>query len=272
MKRTYTLYIVIITWSLAPLLWQLYTSFSTTEALIEPFNFTVSSRWTLDNYQQVLTANPPFWRYLMNSTIVGLISTIITLIISIPASYSLVKLKAKPQKIVKLIFFSAALFPYVLLFLALLEIARTLNIGNNLIALTIPYSALSMPLALLLLSSAFKDIPSELEEAARLEGLDIWQRLRWVLIPLIAPATASTAILVFLFSWNEYPIALTWLSNEKLLTLPVAIARIAGSSVYSVPYGAYAAATVLGSIPLLLLVLIFQRQIVSGLTQGAIKG
>ena len=129
-----------------------------------------------------------------------------------------------------------------------------------------------MPWAVLLLLSAFRDLPSELEEAARLEGLDLWQRLRWVLIPLIGPATASTAILVFLFSWNEYPIALTWISRADLLTLPVAIARIAGSSVYSIPYGAYAAATVLGSLPLLLLVLIFQRQIVSGLTQGAIKG
>ena len=93
-----------------------------------------------------------------------------------------------------------------------------------------------------------------------------------VLIPLIAPATASTAILVFLFAWNEYPIALTWLSRSEQLTLPVAMARIAGSSVYSVPYGAYAAATVLGALPLLLLVLLFQRQIVSGLTNGAVKG
>ena len=90
--------------------------------------------------------------------------------------------------------------------------------------------------------------------------------------PLIAPASASTAILVFLFAWNEYPVALTWLSRSDLLTLPVAMARIAGSSTYSVPYGTYAAATVLGAIPLLVLVLVFQRQIVSGLTNGAIKG
>ena len=89
---------------------------------------------------------------------------------------------------------------------------------------------------------------------------------------MITPATASTAILVFLFAWNEYPIALTWLSRSDQLTLPVAMARIAGSSVYSVPYGAYAAATVIGAVPLLLLVLLFQRQIVSGLTNGAVKG
>ena len=111
-----------------------------------------------------------------------------------------------------------------------------------------------------------------MEDDAKLEGLSLFQRFRWILITLISPATASTAILVFLFSWNEYPIALTWISDSNKLTLPVAMARIAGSSIYSVPYGAYAAATVLGSIPLVLLVLIFQKPIVSGLTSGAVKG
>jgi len=160
----------------------------------------------------------------------------------------------------------------VLLFLALLEVARTFHLGNHLLALSIPYAALSQPLAILLLSAAFRDLPVDMEDAAILEGLGLWQRLRWVLIPLIAPATTSTGILVFLFSWNEYPIALTWISDAPLLTLPVAMARIAGSSIYSIPYGAYAAATVLGSIPLVLLVLIFQKSIVSGLTSGAVKG
>jgi multiple sugar transport system permease protein len=167
---------------------------------------------------------------------------------------------------------TAALFPYVLLFLALLELARNFHLGNSLFALSLPYSALAMPLALLLLTAAFEGLPKDLDDAARLEGLTLRQRLRWVMLPLIAPASASTAILVFLFAWNEYPIALTWLSRSDLLTLPVAMARIAGSSIYSIPYGAYAAATVLGAIPLLLLVLLFQRQIVSGLTNGAIKG
>ena len=272
MMRQRNLWItLLLLWSLAPLLWQLYTSFCTHEALLQPLA-EHNQRWTLDNYRQVLTANPPFWRYLFNSFIVGIGSTGLTLLIAIPAAYSLSKVSRNVVRAAKFLLLGAALFPYVLLFLALLELARSFNLGNNLLALSFPYAGLSMPLAVLLLLSAFRDLPSELEEAARLEGLDLWQRLRWVLIPLIGPATASTAILVFLFSWNEYPIALTWISRADLLTLPVAIARIAGSSVYSIPYGAYAAATVLGALPLLLLVLIFQRQIVSGLTQGAIKG
>lgn len=164
------------------------------------------------------------------------------------------------------------MFPTVLLFLALLEIARSFGLANNLLALSLPYAALSLPLAVLLLRAAFADLPVELEDAARLEGLRLGQRLRFVLLPLLAPAMASTAILVFLTSWNEYAIALTWISRNDLLTLPIAIARIGGSSVFTIPYGAFAAATVLGSLPLLLLVLLAQRSIVSGLTQGAVKG
>ena len=98
------------------------------------------------------------------------------------------------------------------------------------------------------------------------------QRLRRIIAPLLGPALASTGLLVFLASWNEYPIALTWLSRSDLLTLPAAMGRIASSSVFTVPYGPFAAATVLGSLPLLVLVLLFQRWIISGLTRGAVKG
>ena len=262
---------LLLLWSLLPMLWQLISSLSTAEALVNgsiPF----LKRWTLVHYQELWASDPPFWRYLLNSAVVSGLTTLITLVLAIPAAYGLSRVPQQLRQLLRWITAAAALFPYVLLFLALLELARRFSLGNNLIALAMPYAGLAMPLALLLLTSAFEGLPSELEDAARLEGLSLWQRLRWVLVPLLAPATASTAILVFLFAWNEYPIALTWLSRDDLLTLPVAMARIAGSSIYSIPYGAYAAATVLGSIPLLLLVLICQRQIVSGLTNGAIKG
>ena len=259
-------------WSLLPLLWQLITSLRTPEALVAPTPAAWLSGWTLANYRQVLLGEPPFWRYLLNSTLVGAASTGLTLALAIPAAYGLQQQTLRLQRLLTLLLLAAAMFPYVLLFLALLELARLLGWGNQLLALAVPYAGLSLPLAVLLLRAALADLPPELEDAARLEGLNLWQRLRRVLLPLLAPAIASTAILVFLFSWNEYPIALTWISKAELLTLPTAMARIGGSSVYAVPYGAYAAATVLGSLPLLALVLLFQRQIVSGLTQGAVKG
>ena len=261
---------LLLAWSLGPLLWQLYTSFNSPDALLNSLLKTPGS-WTLANYRQVLTADPPFWRYLLNSCVVGALSTLLTITLALPAAYALTRVRGRLVTLTRLLLLGAALFPYVLLFLALLETARGFYLGNNLLALSLPYAGLSMPLAVLLLSEAFQDLPVDLEDAARIEGLGLWQRLRWVLLPLIRPAVGSVAILIFIFAWNEYPIALTWLSQDNLLTLPIAIARIAGSSIYTVPYGAYAASTVLGSIPLALLVLVFQRQVISGLTGGAVK-
>ncbi len=261
-----------LAWSLLPLLWQLLTSLRTPEALVLQGPAAWLQGWTLENYRLVLLGDPPFLRYLVNSSLLGATTTALTLLLAIPAAYGLQRQQAGLRRAVTLLLLAVAMFPYVLLFLALLELARALGWGNQLLALAVPYAGLSLPLAVLLLQAAFADLPLELEDAARLEGLNLWQRLRWVLLPLLTPAIASTAILVFLFSWNEYPIALTWISRTDLLTLPVAMARIAGSSVYAVPYGAFAAATVLGALPLLLLVLVFQRQIVSGLTQGAVQG
>ena len=262
---------LLLIWSLAPLLWQLYTSFQPPEALVAPAG-AAAAQWTLENYRQILSGDPPFWRYLLNSTVLGAATTVLTLLMAVPCAYGLQRQRGALRLGVTLALLAAALFPIVLLFLALLEVARALGLANNLLALSLPYTALSLPLAVLVLRAAFAEMPQELEDAACLEGLNLPQRLRFVLLPLMTPAIASTAILVFLLSWNEYPIALTWISRSELLTLPIAMARISGSSLYSIPYGAYAAATVLGSVPLLLLVLVFQRSIVAGLTQGAVKG
>lgn len=248
------------------MLWQLYTSLRPGDALVGG-----AGGWTLENYRLLLSGDPPFLRVLLNSALVGGSSTALTLALAIPCAYGLSRL-GRGSRAVSALVAAAAAFPAVLLFLALLELARDWQLANNLLALSLPYAGLCLPLAVLLLQAAFRDIPIELEEAALIEGLGLWQRLRWVLLPLMAPALASASLLVFIFCWNEYPIALTWLSRSDLLTLAPAMARIAGSSVFTIPYGAFAAATVLGSAPLLLLMLLFQRQIVSGLTRGAIKG
>ena len=262
--------LLVLHWSLGPLLWQLRTSLLRPEALVAPL--LEGNPWTLANYQLVLSGDPPFWRYLGNSALVAATTTLLTLLLAVPCAYGLQQQRGLLRWGVGLALVGAAMFPTVLLFLALLEIARSFDLANNLLTLSLPYTALSLPLAVLLLRAAFDDLPGELEDAARLEGLDLGQRLQHVLLPLLGPALASTAILVFLACWNEYAIALTWISRSDLLTLPIAIARIGGGSVFTIPYGAFAAATVLGSLPLLLLVLLGQRSIVSGLTRGAVKG
>ena len=262
---------LLLLWSLGPMLWQLYTSLRSADALLLG-SAGLGGGWTLANYTDVLSGDPPFWRYMLNSTVVGALSTLFTLALAIPCAYALSRRGGLLRLLVGGGLLAAAVFPYVLLFLALLEVARQLGLANNLLALSLPYAGLSLPLAVLLLQAAFAELPVELEENALLEGFSLLQRLRWILLPLMGPAVASTGLLVFLFSWNEFPIALTWLSRSELLTLAPAMARIAGSSVFTVPYGAFAAATVLGSLPLLALLLLFQRQIVAGLTQGASKG
>lgn len=264
--------LVLLLWSLAPLLWQLRTSFLIGEVLVGGRPAPGRSPWTLENYQLVLAGDPSLARVLLNSAALGLVTTLLTLALAVPCAYGLHHLKGRLQPLLSAGLVGAALFPTVLLFLSLLQLARWLGLANHLLALALPYAALSLPLAILLLRAAIADLPPELEDAARLDGLNALQRLRRIIAPLLAPAVASTGLLVFLASWNEYPIALTWLSRTDLLTLPAAMGRIASSSVFTVPYGPFAAATVLGSLPLLLLVLLFQRWIISGLTRGAVKG
>lgn len=262
---------LLLLWSLGPLLWQLRTSFLAPEILVGLPSGGLSP-WTLDNYGQVLHGDPSLLQVLLNSALLGGLTTALTLSLAVPCAYGLRHLRGAVQSLISAALVGAALFPTVLLFLSLLQVARWLGLANHLLALSLPYTALSLPLAILLLRAAMQDLPPELEDAARLDGLSLLQRLRWILTPLLAPAMASTGLLVFLASWNEYPIALTWLSRSDRLTLPAAMGRIASSSVFTIPYGPFAAATVLGSLPLLLLVLLCQRWIVSGLTQGAVKG
>lgn len=263
---------LLLLWSLAPLLWQLRTSLLVGDVLVGKAMAPGVSPWTLANYRLVLHGDPSLAQVLFNSALLGLVTTGVTLSLAVPCAYGLHHLKGRLQPWINGTLVGAALFPTVLLFLSLLQVARSFGLANHLLALSLPYAALSLPLAILLLRAAINDLPPELEDAARLEGLNPLQRLRLIVAPLLAPAMASTGLLVFLASWNEYPIALTWLSRSDRLTLPAAMGRIASSSVFTIPYGPFAAATVLGSLPLLLLVLFFQRWIISGLTQGAVKG
>ena len=260
--------LLVLIWSLGPMLWQIYTSLRTPAAL----SGTGGPGWTLANYQQVLQGDPPLLGTILNTATVGATSTALTVLLAVPCAYGLSRMGRGTARPFMVLLAAAAAFPAVLLFVALLDVARQWHLANHLLALSLPYAGLCLPLAVLLLLAAFRDLPADLEEAATLEGMGLWQRLRWVLLPLMAPAMASTAVLVFIFCWNEYPIALTWLSRSDLLTLAPAMARIAGSSVYTIPYGAFAAATVLGSTPLVIVMLLFQRSIISGLSQGAIKG
>jgi multiple sugar transport system permease protein len=257
--------------SLAPVLWQLLTSVKVNEDISALPNIYFPTRYTLNHYIELFTRRP-FLRYIFNSALVSIISTAVCLALGTPAAYVLARLRPVGEKVILAAVLIVTLFPGILLFLGLLEIVQVLHLGNNYLALIIPYTAINLPLTILVLRSFFQQLPKDLEDAAKVDGYTTWGMLTKILLPMTIPAIVTTGILTFIFAWNEFIFALTFITREDMKTIPVAAAQLGGASVFEIPYGPIAAATVLGTLPLVLLVLFFQRKIVQGLTAGAVKG
>jgi multiple sugar transport system permease protein len=256
---------------LAPILWQLLTSFKVNADISAVPNVYFPNRFTLSHYQN-LFARRPFFSYILNSALVSIASTVLALGLGAPAAYALTRLKLQGERVILAGVLIVTLFPPILLFLGLLEIVRYLNLGNNYLALIIPYTAINLPLTILVMRSFFQQLPKDLEDAARLDGYSTWRMLLEIVLPMTIPALVTTGILTFISAWNEFIFALTFITREEMKTVPVAGAQLGGASPFEIPFGPIAAATVLGTIPLVLLVLFFQRRIVQGLTAGAVKG
>ncbi|BAY85013.1 sugar ABC transporter permease protein [Calothrix parasitica NIES-267] len=267
----YLAIIFVVVFSLAPALWQLLTSFKLNEDISKLPTIYFPTRITLSHYTELFTRRP-FWRYILNSAFVSILSTAFSLGIGAPAAYALARLRPKGQNIILAGILVVTLFPGILLFLGLLEIVQFLRLGNNYLALIIPYTAINLPLTILVLRSFFEQLPKDLEDSARVDGYNTWQTLTQIILPMTLPALVTTGILTFIFAWNEFIFALTFITREDMKTIPVAAAQLSGASTFEIPYGPIAAATVLGTLPLVLLVLFFQRKIVQGLTAGAVKG
>ena len=262
---------VLCLFCLAPVLWQVLTSFKVNEDIAAIPNIYIPTRLTLDHYIELFTRKP-FLRYLLNSTFVSLVSTILCLAIGTPAAYAIARLRPLGGNLIQLGVLLVTLFPSILLLQGLLEIVQFFQLGNNYLALIIPYTAMNLPLTILVMRSFFAQLPKELEDAAKVDGYNTWQLLVQILMPLTLPALVTTGILTFIAAWNEFIFALTFITEETMKTVPVASAQLGSASVFEIPYGPIAAATVVGTIPLVILVLFFQRQIVQGLTAGAVKG
>ncbi|MCC3503968.1 MAG: carbohydrate ABC transporter permease [Microcoleus sp. PH2017_19_SFW_U_A] len=239
--------ILIVAYFLAPIIWQVLTSFKVNGDISAIPNVYIPARITFDHYLSLFQRRP-FALYILNSAFVSITSTLLCLATIV------------------------TLFPAVLLFLGLLEIVKALDLGNNYLALIIPYTAINLPLTILVMRSFFQQLPKDLEDAAKVDGYNTFQMLWEIVLPMTFPALVTTGILTFISAWNEFIFALTFMTRESLKTIPVATAQLSGASVFEIPYGPIAAATVLGTLPLVLLVLVFQRRIVQGLTAGAVKG
>jgi multiple sugar transport system permease protein len=226
---------------------------------------------TLANYRSVLR-NGDFQLALRNSAIVSLSTTALALAIGSFAAYALARLRFRRKFLIMAIILSITTFPLIAIAAPLFKLWTDVGMYNTLPGLIIPYLTFALPLAIYILVSFFREIPRDLEEAALVDGATHFQAFRKVVLPLAAPGLATAGILTFIFAWNEFLLAITLTSSPNARTVPVAIAFFTGSTQFEQPLGTISAASVIISIPLILLVLLFQKRIVAGLTAGAVKG
>lgn len=265
------LILILCTFSLAPFVWSVITSIKPPDEVTAIPPTYLPSEVSFENYTGVF-AQRPFARYLLNSLIVALGSTALTLFAATLAAYALTRMRWTGAPIFEKGLLVFALFPPAILIVPLLTVARKVGASNSYVALMVVHAALNLPLAIWMLSAFFRQIPQDLEDAARVDGFSRLGMLSRVLVPLSAPAMAATAILVFIFSWNEFVIALMFMTQPAKQTLPVGISMLSGVTMYEIPWGQISAAIVMTTLPVVVAVLVMQRWILSGLTAGAIKG
>src|SRR5919108_459414 len=222
---------------------------------------------SLDNYQSIFQ-NSSFTRALANSAIVSLVTTLLGVVIGSFAAYALARLKMRFKFILLGVVLSISTFPQIAIAAPLFRLWSDIGLYNTIPGLVIPYLTFALPLSIYILVGFFRQIPTELEEAALVDGATNFQAFRKVIVPLAAPGLATTAILAFIAAWNEFLLATTLTSSRTARTVPVAISQFTGSSQFEVPLGTQSAASVVISIPLVLLVLLFQKRIVAGLAAG----
>ena len=264
----YILLLFIAAFCLVPFLWQLLTSLKPPEELIQlPPIF--PSRITGQYYVSVFEGRH-FEKNILNSAVVAVSTTVLSVLIGSLAGFALAALNIRGKKLTLALILSISMFPPIATVSPLFIIIRALGIRDTYIALIVPYAAFALPLTIWIVTNFFREIPADLLDACRIDGCTPFQTFSKVYLPLAAPGLATAAILVFIFSWNEFLYALTFTATERAQTIPVGIALFPG--LHEIPWGDIAAATIIVTIPLVLLVLLFQRRIVSGLTAGSVKG
>jgi multiple sugar transport system permease protein len=259
----------IVAFCLAPFYWLINVSLKTGPDLSG--SAIVPPNPTVDNYQSVLQ-NDDFIRALLNSTIVSLTTTVLALLVGSFCAYALARLKFPMKFALLALVLSITTFPPIAIATPVFKLWSDIGLFNTIPGLIIPYLTFALPLAIYILVSFFKEIPKDLEEAALVDGATRFQAFYKIVIPLAAPGLATAGILTFISAWNEFLFAVTLTSTPDARTVPAAIAFFTGSTEFEEPLGTISAASVIISIPLIVLVLLFQKRIVAGLTAGAVKG
>jgi multiple sugar transport system permease protein len=226
---------------------------------------------TLDNYDSIFR-NDDFTNALRNSAIISFATTLIALVIGSFAGYALARLRFPRKFWILAIVLSISTFPPIAIAAPVFKLWTDIGLFNTYIGLILPSLTFALPLAIYILASFFKEIPKELEEAALVDGATNFQAFRKIVVPLAAPGLVTAGLLTFIFVWNEFLFAITLTSTPERRPVPAAIAFFTGSDQFEVPLGTISAASVIVTVPLIILVLIFQKRIVAGLTAGAVKG
>jgi multiple sugar transport system permease protein len=261
--------IVVLVFALVPVLWILSLSFKTKDTLTDG-NF-IPRSWTLQNYADIFQTNE-FLRALVNSIGIAVIATVIAVVLGTMAAYAIARLDFPGKQVLVGLSLLIAMFPQVSLVTPLFNIERETGLFDTWPGLILPYITFALPLSIYTLSAFFREIPWELEKAAKMDGATPAQAFRKVIAPLAAPGVFTTAILVFILCWNDFLFAISLTSTDASRTVPAALNFFTGSSQFEDPTGQVSAAAVVITIPIIVFVLFFQRRIVAGLTSGAVKG
>lgn len=259
----------IVFYAVFPFYWAIVTSLKSGSAL-----FTVEA-WpahpSLDNYRAIFTQQQ-FGRNILNSLGVSLSVVALSLGLAVAAAYALGRVRFRGRTLLLLVVLGVSMFPQVAVLSGLFELVRWLGLYNRMGSLVLSYMIFTLPFTVWVLTTFMRELPKELEEAAMVDGASPLVIVTRVFLPLMGPALAATGLLAFIAAWNEFLFALTFTLTDEARTVPVAIALMSGASQYELPWGQIMAASVVVTVPLIALVLMFQRRIVSGLTAGAVKG
>lgn len=266
----YLLAAIVVVVSVYPFLYTIATSFKTGTAL---FTTTlIPDAPTVRNYLQLFEGQQPFGRHLLNSILVSTVTVALSLVMAITASYALGRIQFKGKAMLLLAILAVSMFPQVAVLSGMFELMQALGLYNRSIGLVVPYTIFTLPFTVWILTTFMRQLPGELEEAAIMDGCGPVRIIFQVFMPLLAPSLVSTGLLAFIGAWNEFLFALTFMADNTQRTVPVGISLISGATAYEIPWGSIMAASVIVTVPLVFLVLVFQKKIVSGLTAGAVKG
>jgi len=263
--------VVILLWAAFPLVWMFSTSFKDPNTFREGGSAFWPSAWTWENYRTVFS-DELFTSALRNSAGIALIATGLSVVVAMFAAYAIARLEFRGKRLMLSMALAIAMFPVAALVGPLFNMWRGLGIYDTWIGLIIPYLTFALPLSIWTMSAFFRQIPWEMEQAAQVDGATAWQAFRKVIVPLAAPGVFTTAILTFFFCWNEFLLATSLTSTNAARTVPAALSFFTGASQFQSPVTAIMAASIVVTIPVVVLVLLFQRRIVAGLTAGAVKG